>query len=55
MWDEYFTRAELREMLDVAYRRFYWRPKFIARNLTQIRNPQDLVRKATAGLRMLVS
>jgi anaerobic magnesium-protoporphyrin IX monomethyl ester cyclase len=54
VWDEHFSRAELRELLDVAYRRFYWRPKFIARNLTQIRNPQDFVRKATAGLRMLV-
>lgn len=54
VWDEHFTRAELREMLELAYRRFYWRPKFIARNLTQIRHPQDFARKATAGLRMLV-
>lgn len=53
VWDEHFSRAELREMLENAYRRFYWRPKFIARNLTQIRNPQDFMRKATAGLRML--
>lgn len=53
VWDEYFTRAELREMLELAYRRFYWRPKFIARNVTQIRSPQDFLRKATAGLRML--
>jgi len=53
VWDEYFTRAELRELLEIAYRRFYWRPKFIARNVTQIRSPQDFMRKATAGLRML--
>ncbi len=53
VWDEHFTRAELREMLNTAYRRFYWRPKFVARNLTQIRNPQDFLRKATAGVRML--
>ena len=55
VWDEYFTRAELREMLEVAYRRFYWRPKFIVRNITQIQSPKDFMRKATAGLRMLAS
>jgi len=53
VWDEHFTRAELRQMLNYAYRRFYWRPRFVARNLLQIRNPQDLWRKANAGLRML--
>ena len=55
VWDEHFTRAELREMLELAYRRFYWRPTFIARNVTQIRSPKDFMRKATAGLRMLVA
>lgn len=54
-WDEHFTRAELRDMLDLAYRRFYWRPKFVARNLLQVRNRRDFVRKASAGLRMLVA
>ena len=53
VWDEHFTRAELREMLNYAYRRFYWRPKFVARNLMQIQGPQDFWRKANAGLRML--
>lgn len=55
VWDEHFSRAELREMLDLAYKRFYWRPKFVARNLTQIQSPKDFMRKATAGLRMLVA
>ena len=55
VWDEHFTRAELREMLDLAYKRFYWRPKFVARNLTQIQSPKDFMRKATAGFRMLVA
>ncbi len=53
VWDEHFTRSELRDMLNHAYRRFYWRPTFVARNLLQIRNPQDFLRKANAGLRML--
>lgn len=55
LWDEHFDRAQLREMLELAYRRFYWRPKFIARNVTQIQSPKDFVRKASAGLRMLVA
>lgn len=53
VWDEHFSRQELRQLLNYAYRRFYWRPKFVARNLLQIRNPQDFLRKANAGLRML--
>ena len=55
VWDEHFTRDELRDMLHMAYRRFYWRPTFVARNLAQIRNPRDLLRKATAGLRLLTA
>ena len=54
VWDEYFTREELRGLLDHAYRRFYWRPRFVARNLLQIRNIADFRRKATAGVRLLV-
>ena len=53
VWEEHFTGAELREMLDTAYKRFYWRPKFVVRNLTQIRNPLDFMRKAKAGVRLL--
>lgn len=53
VWDEYFTREELRELLNYAYRRFYWRPKFVARNVLQMRNLDDFKRKATAGIRLL--
>ncbi len=53
VWDEFFTRDELRDLLNHAYRRFYWRPSFVVRNLFQIRNVNDFKRKATAGLRLL--
>ncbi|MEL6346730.1 MAG: radical SAM protein [Myxococcota bacterium] len=53
VWDEYFTRDELRHLLNHAYRRFYWRPRFVLRNLLQIRNLNDFKRKATAGIRLL--
>ncbi|MFT5583190.1 MAG: anaerobic magnesium-protoporphyrin IX monomethyl ester cyclase [Cognaticolwellia sp.] len=53
VWEEHFTREELRDYLDLAYRSFYWRPRFMARNLTQIRSPKDFFRKASAGVRLL--
>ena len=49
----WLSRDELRDMLDLAYKRFYWRPKFVARNVTQIRSPRDFMRKASAGIRLL--
>ena len=55
VWDEYFSREELRELLNLAYRRFYWRPSFVLRNAFQVRNLNDFKRKATAGLRLLAS
>ena len=55
VWDEYFTREELRDLLNLAYRRFYWRPSFVLRNALQVRNLDDFKRKATAGLRLLAS
>jgi radical SAM superfamily enzyme YgiQ (UPF0313 family) len=54
VWDEFFSREELRELLDFAYKSFYWRPKFVVRNLFQIRSATDFKRKATAGFRLLV-
>lgn len=53
VWDEHFSRDELRELLGLAWRSFYWRPEFVVKNLLQIRNIADLKRKATAGLRLL--
>ncbi len=55
VWDEHFSRDELRDLLHFAYRRFYWRPRFVVRNLFQIRNVSDFTRKAKAGIRLLVS
>ncbi|NOY24266.1 MAG: B12-binding domain-containing radical SAM protein [Oligoflexia bacterium] len=53
VWDEHFSRDELRELLGLAWKSFYWRPEFVVKNLLQIRNIADLKRKATAGLRLL--
>jgi anaerobic magnesium-protoporphyrin IX monomethyl ester cyclase len=53
VWDQHFTREELRDLLALAYRSFYWRPRFVLGQLRQLRDPRDLMRKAKAGLRLL--
>jgi anaerobic magnesium-protoporphyrin IX monomethyl ester cyclase len=54
VWDEYFTRHELRDLLQIAYKRFYGRPSYIARQVSKIRDPKELMRKARAGYRLLL-
>ena len=54
VWDEYFTRDELRELLTLAYRRFYGRPSYMLRQVAKIRDPKELMRKARAGARLLI-
>ena len=53
VWDQHFSRDELRELLALAYRSFYWRPRFVWGQVKELRNPRDLMRKAKAGLRLL--
>jgi anaerobic magnesium-protoporphyrin IX monomethyl ester cyclase len=54
VWDEYFTRDELRDLLQTAYRRFYGRPSYILRQVAKVRDPKELTRKARAGVRLLI-
>ncbi len=50
VWEENFTRQELREMLVKCYKSFYLRPRYIARNLLRVRRFGELRRKVRAGL-----
>jgi radical SAM superfamily enzyme YgiQ (UPF0313 family) len=52
-WGEFFTEEELYEILDEAYRRFYWRPRVIWRNLREIGGWRGFTHKARAALKML--
>lgn len=52
-WDEYFQTDELADYLNVAYRKFYFRPRFIVQSLKELSNWQDFSRKARAGLTLL--
>ena len=42
-----------RELLQLAYKRFYGRPRYIFRQVAKVKNPQEFSRKARAGLRIL--
>lgn len=53
VWEENFTRKELREMLVKCYQSYYLRPKYLARSLTRIRSRGELMRKVRAGLSVL--
>ncbi|MCP4003423.1 MAG: radical SAM protein [bacterium] len=50
VWEENFTRAELREMLVKCYKSFYLRPSFVLKGLTRIRGLGELRRKLRAGM-----
>ncbi len=51
-WEEIFTREELLEMIDEAYRRFYLRPGYVLKRLARVRSAGELWRHARAGLKV---
>jgi anaerobic magnesium-protoporphyrin IX monomethyl ester cyclase len=53
VWEQHLSRSDLKKLLGLAYRLFYWRPGFVLRNVAQVHSMSDLRRKATAGLRLL--
>lgn len=53
VWEENFTREELRTMLVKCYKSFYLRPRYIARNLLRIRRFGEFRRKLRAGLSVI--
>lgn len=53
IWEENFTRAELREMLVKCYKSFYLRPSYVARSLARIRGVGEFRRKMRAGLSVM--
>lgn len=53
VWEENFTRQELRELLVKCYQSYYLRPGFVGRSVTRIRSMGELRRKMKAGLGVL--
>lgn len=53
-WNPHFTESQLREIQNEAMRRFYWRPSFIARELTKVKSRKQIVAKAKMAIKLLV-
>jgi anaerobic magnesium-protoporphyrin IX monomethyl ester cyclase len=53
LWEEGLKRDELKSLLSSAYKRFYLRPGYAARELSRVRSGGELLRKAKAGLKVL--
>ncbi len=52
-WEEHLSSQELLGLLKQAHRQFYFRPRFLARQLAQLRTRQELRRLASGGLSLL--
>lgn len=53
LWEENFKQAQLHELLSKAYRSFYFRPKYLARQTLGVRSLREFLRKAKVAIRML--
>ena len=51
--NEHFSRRQLMVFIDRAYRKFYWRPKHIVRELLTLKSLKDLFFKGKAALRII--
>ena len=51
-WNEILSDAELQELLQLAYRKFYTRPSYILKKTLQVRSGRELKTKLRAGLKI---
>lgn len=51
-WPENFTLEELKELLVEGYKKFYFKPENIIKNISKIRNVPELINKARIGLKL---
>ncbi len=52
-WGEYFSREELNQLLKKGYFGFYIRPTYILKRLLKIKNKNEFLKKAKAGLKVM--
>ena len=52
-WEEHLTSAQLLELLKLCHRKFYFRPKFIARQVRNLQSPQELKRLVDGALSLV--
>ncbi len=53
VWEENFSRAELKKLLVRCYKEFYLRPGYILRSASRMRSMGEISRKARAGLSVI--
>ena len=53
-WEEILSEKELKELLRLAYRKFYLRPQFILRELTKIKDLPFLQSRLRGGVKLLI-
>ncbi|MCB9764702.1 MAG: radical SAM protein [Alphaproteobacteria bacterium] len=52
-WEEHLSKDEILELLKIAHRKFYLRPKFVARAVSNLASPQEFKRLAGGALSIL--
>lgn len=51
LWEDVLSRQELVSLLKLAYRRFYYRPRHVLREVLKVRSAGEFFRKTKAGLK----
>ena len=52
-WEEHLSRDELLDLLKICHRRFYFRPRFVARSLLHLESRQELKRLASSAVQLM--
>ena len=52
-WEEHISKAEILELLKISHRRFYMRPKFLARQVLSLSTGPELKRLAQGALSLV--
>ena len=50
LWEEYFTKDELIEMMKYCYRKYYFRVNYVKRNILKIKSWNEFKNKIWAGM-----
>lgn len=51
-WEEHFDSSRLEELVRRGYREFYFRPRYLAGSIKNLKSPGEFMRKVSAGLKL---
>ena len=49
-WEEHLSKAQILDLLKIAHRKFYLRPRFMARTAAAVASPAEMKRLVQGGL-----